>query len=34
MLAKLDYAGITFLIYGSAMPATNYLFACPEVARK
>lgn len=34
LLARLDYAGITILIFGSAMPATNYLYACNEVARK
>ena len=33
-LARLDYAGITILIFGSAMPSTNYLYACSEVACK
>ena len=33
-LARLDYAGIVVLIFGSAVPATNYLYACNEVARK
>lgn len=33
-LARLDYAGITILIFGSAMPATNYLYACSEVSCK
>ena len=33
-LARLDYAGIAFLIYGSAIPAASYGFACESVARK
>ena len=33
-LARLDYAGIAFLIYGSAVPAASYGFACESVARK
>ena len=33
-LAKLDYAGILILMFGSTMPGVNYLFACPEVSRK
>lgn len=31
-LARLDYAGIAFLIYGSAIPAASYGFACDSVA--
>lgn len=30
-LARLDYAGISILIYGTAMPAAYYGFACNEV---
>lgn len=33
-LARLDYAGIAFLIYGSAIPAASYGFACDSVACK
>lgn len=31
-LAKLDYAGITILIFGSTVPAIEYVFACNEVS--
>lgn len=30
-LAKLDYTGITILIFGSTVPGINYFFACSEV---
>ena len=33
-LARLDYAGIAFLIYGSAIPAAYYGFACNSVECK
>ena len=33
-LARLDYAGISVLIYGSAIPAASYGFACERVACK
>ena len=33
-LAKLDYAGIAVLIYGSAIPLVSYGFACEEVQCK
>eukprot|EP00347_Sterkiella_histriomuscorum_P022857 403336892 len=31
-LAKLDYAGITILIFGSTVPSIEYVFACNQVA--
>lgn len=34
LLAKLDYGGITILIYGSTMPAIEYIFACNPVNGK
>ena len=33
-LAKLDYAGITILIFGSTIPAIEYVYACSEVQSK
>jgi len=33
-LARLDYAGISVLIYGTAVPITAYGFACQDVACK
>jgi adiponectin receptor len=32
LLAKLDYAGITILIFGSTVPSIQYLYACNDVA--
>lgn len=34
LLAKLDYAGILLLMFGSTMPGVNYIFACPDVSCK
>ena len=34
VLAKLDYAGIAFLIFGSVVPACWYSFACEEVSTR
>jgi adiponectin receptor len=31
LLAKLDYAGIIILIYGSSMPPIHYYFSCGEL---
>lgn len=34
LLAKLDYIGITILIFGSTVPGINYMYACDSVIRK
>ena len=34
VLCKLDYTGITILIFGSTVPSISYMFACNEVACK
>jgi adiponectin receptor len=34
LLAKLDYGGITILIFGSTVPAIEYVFACNSVQCK
>lgn len=34
LLSKLDYTGITILIFGSTVPAIQYMFACSAVSRK
>lgn len=33
-LAKLDYAGITILIFGSTVPSIEYVYACNQVSSK
>lgn len=34
LLAKLDYTGITILIFGSTVPGITYMFACSNVVCK
>jgi hypothetical protein len=34
LLSKLDYTGITILIFGSTVPGIQYMFACSAVSRK
>ncbi len=34
LLAKLDYIGITILIFGSAVPGISYMYACGPVQSK
>lgn len=31
LLVKLDYAGITILIFGSVVPSIEYVYACSSV---